>query len=183
MVDFFFCRAVCLLNNRLLDACFSLLLLLSFENPSIDGARSPLHSSTAVTTISINPGHVTDILLWPVFFFPRSLPPPPPAAFISYSHGGVGESRRWSKHCDVLIFCSVIIIFYSSVILPDCTVLSSRPRSRKPSAELPCCSQQPWPTAASICRLCLKRSETSWPSWIWSSPKVSWLGLCRGSGD
>lgn len=70
--------AVCLLNNRLLDACFSLLLLLSFENPSIDGARSLLHSSTAVTTISISPGHVTDILLWPVFFF--SLPPPPPSS-------------------------------------------------------------------------------------------------------
>lgn len=31
---------------------------------------------------------------------------------------------------------------------------------------------QPWPIAALICRLCLKRSGTSWRSWIWSCPRV-----------
>lgn len=91
---FFAALLVCSIVGRLL-------LLLSFENPSIDGARSLLYFSTAVTTISISPGHVTDILLWPVF---PPVPLPPPAAFISYSHGGVGESRRWSKHYYVLIF-------------------------------------------------------------------------------
>lgn len=35
---------------------------------------------------------------------------------------------------------------------------------------------QRWRTAASICRLCLKRSGTSWQSWIWSCPKVSFGG-------
>lgn len=36
---------------------------------------------------------------------------------------------------------------------------------------------QRWRTAASICRLCLKRSGTSWQSWIWSCPKVSFGGV------
>lgn len=46
-----------------------------------------------VTAITIKPGHVTDGLLW------RVVP-------ISHSHGGVGESRRWSKQHDyyILIF-------------------------------------------------------------------------------
>lgn len=46
-----------------------------------------------VTAITVKPGHVTDGLLW------RVVP-------ISHSHGGVGESRRWSKQHDyyILIF-------------------------------------------------------------------------------
>lgn len=111
-----------------------------------------------VPAITISPGHVTDRLLW------RVVP-------ISHSHGGVGESRRWSKHHHfyILIFLVCFFLFFFSTLLHAGPYLLPSEISRT-SHRLLCF--QPWPTAALICRLCLKRSGTSWRSWIWSSPRV-----------
>ena len=61
--------------------------------PPAEGAESPPYrASLPVTAITISPGHVTDRLPWRV-------------VAVSHSHGGVGESRGWSKHRrSVLIF-------------------------------------------------------------------------------
>lgn len=90
---------------------------------------------------------MTDRLLW------RVVPS-------SHSHGGVGESEGWSKHHPYIL--SSFLLHAGAYLL---------------SSEIPQTSRRPlrvqrWPTAALICRLCLKRSGTSWRSWIWSYPKV-----------
>lgn len=108
-----------------------------------------------VTAITVKPGHVTDGLLW------RVVP-------ISHSHGGVGESRRWSKQHDYYILIFLNPPTSSSELHGGSYLLSFE--ISQTSRRLLCF--QRWPTAALICRLCLKRSGTSWRSWIWSSPKV-----------
>lgn len=81
------------------------------------GSRESALSHHPVTAITISPGHVTDRLLWRV-------------APISHSHGGVGESRRWSKQ-----HRHYILILFGSFML-DCT--RCHPRFHKHPAG--CCA-------------------------------------------
>lgn len=129
-----------------------------------EGARSR-RGRQPVTPATVSPGHVTARLLRRVL-----LP--------SLSHGGVGESRRWSKHRQRR--CSSLISRGTLHAEP------SPPSSEKSQTSRRLLRSQRWRTAASMCRLCLKRSGTSWQSWIWSCPKVSPAGVngrsCGGDG-
>lgn len=73
--------------------CFLFFFLPAVKTQQQREQRVCFSSHHPVTAITVKPGHVTDGLLW------RVVP-------ISHSHGGVGESRRWSKQHDyyILIF-------------------------------------------------------------------------------
>lgn len=101
---------------------------------------------------------------------------------ISYSHGGVRESRRWSKHhrrwLQLLILLLLFLIHAGRYLVSAATSLTP--------GDIPLLCFQSWPTAALMCRLYVKRSGTSWRSWTWSSPRVSrgghTAGFFRGLG-
>lgn len=101
----------------------------------------------------LQPGHVTDSS---------------GELFPSLSHGGVEESRRWSKHHQLRILIFFFSFFFLSFTLDVPLVIFD-----KSPTSCGLLSFQRWATtAALIYRLCLKRSGTSWRSWIWSSPRV-----------